>query len=160
MKDRKNNTSGAICRCLALLVVGFVISFNAVTVYATETTGSTSTFWYGLKKYSKYAMLTTSSTYIHGTTNLTCKSGTCDSGYLGVSSNVYRETSSGSGTYYLVTAGAWAYNSSAASSLTTFSSTVEIPSSGYYMSQGKTAVYYDGAYQYNYTNVTPFIQIT
>lgn len=93
-------------------------------------------------------------------TTLDSYSGECDPGYLGVSSKIYRETSSGAGTYYLVYSSDWIYNSSEASGLSAHTNAVGDLTSGDYMVQGRTAVYYDGEYQYKNTHITPFIQVS
>lgn len=145
-------------RCVLLLVVGFIMSFLTVIAFATTTTSSKYSFYCGSTKYTNYAQLSIEDNDGVAWTTIGADYTWCDPGYLGVNPRIYKETSSGAGTYYLIEAGAWTYNTDSAGAYSA-SSIANNLSSGDYMAQGQTAVYYNGAYQYKYTHITPFINV-
>lgn len=142
-----------------LFTLCYSLSFLLLSVLAASATGSTYSFYCGENKFSLYASLSIENNQGVASTRLYSTDVRSPAGYLGAAANIYRESSPGAGTYYLVAAGQWFYNDSTSGGIYVSTDLVPIHVSGNYMAQGDTAVYYNGSYQYRYTYITPFITI-
>lgn len=143
-------------KCICLLVIGFVVSYLSVTVFAaTVVTGSSWSFNLGGKEYENYSRLSYSSALFTGQTHVGSATSYSGAGYLGAKPNIYKQNSNG--TYSVVAAGVWRYSTSECMGYTNATTRYSNPSDGSYVCSGQSAVYYNGGYQTYWTHVTPFI---
>ncbi len=163
MKKCTMPTTRIIVVCLSLILVGFLISYAATSALAAEvykTTSAEYNFTVGGKNYKNYAdLIMTEDGYSFPGVWVESKSGMVSAGYFGARARLYKETSPGANTYYLITAGAWTYNQSACTGYHNLADREDNLPAGYYMSCGESAVYYNGTYVRYWTYPTPFIQI-
>lgn len=159
MPANKKFKSSLLAKCASVMIIGFIMSFLTVTVFAASVQGSKWTFNVGAKEYENYSKLTysSSSDWFIGGTSINCNTSSCAAGYLGAKPNIYKQNSNG--TYSIVASGVWRYTTEGCWGYTNGATTYSSPDSGLYMCQGQSAVYYNGGYQTDWTYTTPFINI-
>lgn len=152
------NKTTMLLKSIFLFLFGIIISFMIVQAYATSVTGDEYSFKVGSIGYHNYATLSMTSSSGSRSSVICRDSGTSPAGYLGAKSSEYKQLSDGS--YSLQDASPWYYSTEALSTFEQYTSSTGPTSSGYYMCQGQTAVYYNGKYQTQNTYATPLIKIT
>jgi len=149
--------------CICLLFSVFILSYMAISALAADvyhTDSAEYNFTIGGKNYTNYADLTmTEDGFSYPGVWIHSRNAMMPAGYLGAKARLYKETSPGAGTYYLISAGAWSYTQSACTGYHDLAEREDNLPAGYYMSCGESAVYYNGEYIRYWTYPTPFIQI-
>lgn len=154
---RSANISTTLLKNIFLFLFGIIMSFMIVQTYATDVTGTMFSFKVGSIGYHNYATLSLTNSGGSRSAVISRDTGTSPAGYLGAKSSEYKQLSDG--TYSLIDTSPWYYSTEALSTFQRFTHSFGPYSSGYYMCQGETAVYYNGEYQTKYTYSTPLIKI-
>lgn len=151
-----------LSRCFTSLLAGVLVSCLVMSAFASLVTveGTKYSFTVGSKRYENFALLQKTEasgiTALHTTARVNSLDGICPAMQLGEMAMILKQTSTGG--YTLFEAGEWNYNENPSVAVIGIATKAD-PPAGYYIGQGRSAIYVNGDYERPYTYGTPLIQV-